>query len=216
MTPAAGVEAGFARRAEALHRQGDGAEALRLLTAGVRRFPGDVTALLVLARVCRERGREEEAHHWFDAALRLDPACPAARTALTDPAAGPTPASSRHARVVTAPAATPPEGEAPSLPPSQAFDTVPVATPVVRPVPRTPATPVPSTFAFPVHEEDEEPEIDENSAPHVATATLAEIYFQQGLKEQAAQIYRQILEQQPGDDAVRKRLEDILREPEGS
>jgi cytochrome c-type biogenesis protein CcmH/NrfG len=38
---------------------------------------------------------------------------------------------------------------------------------------------------------------------------LAEIYFQQGLKEQAAQIYRQLLERQPGDPAVKRRLDEI-------
>ena len=65
------------------------------------------------------------------------------------------------------------------------------------------------TFTFPVREEEEEPEIEENSAPHVATVTLAEIYLQQGLKEQAAQIYRQLLERQPGDDSVRRRLQEI-------
>lgn len=227
MTLAAGVDAGFARRAEALHLQGDGAEALCLLTAGVRRFPGDVTALLVLARVCRESGREDEAREWLEAALRLDPACPGARMALDEPAAGPkpevTPAPRTAPVAPTAPIAPVVEPTAPATPepsvpeePSHGSPFSPIPQFVPRATPRKPAAPVPSPFAFPVAEEDEEPEIEENSAPHVATATLAEIYLQQGLKEQAAQIYRQILEQQPGDDAVRKRLDEILREPEGS
>jgi hypothetical protein len=45
--------------------------------------------------------------------------------------------------------------------------------------------------------------------PNVATVTLAEIYVQQGLKEQALQIYRQLLEREPENEAVRKRIEEI-------
>ncbi|HLU69910.1 MAG TPA: tetratricopeptide repeat protein [Fibrobacteria bacterium] len=220
--------AGFARRAEALHAQGDSEGALRLLTAGVRRFPGDVTALLVMAGVCRETGREPEARDWLRAARRLDPGCPAARAAdageATAAIAEPPPAP----EVAPASAFTPrtPVPPVPAEPVSDASDAVDVSDvsdvmarlqPEARIVPRTPATPVPSPFNFPdVGEEDEEEEfeIGENSAPHIATVTLAEIYLQQGLKEQATQIYRQLLERQPDDESVRERLQDILRELE--
>jgi tetratricopeptide (TPR) repeat protein len=47
------------------------------------------------------------------------------------------------------------------------------------------------------------------SPPDIATVTLAEIYLQQGLKEQALQIYRQLLERQPDNEAVKKRLREI-------
>jgi len=188
--------AGFARRAEALHLQGESAEALALLTAGARRFPGDVTALLVLARVCRDTGRDDEARAWIDRALRLDPACPAALAFF----------ASRVAREA-APAVQP------SVP-------VPVAAPA-RVSPRVESVSVAAVAplasrARVADEQDEEPEIEEDSAPHVATVTLAEIYLQQGLKEQAAQIYRQLVERQPSDEAAQKRLQEILRELEGS
>jgi cytochrome c-type biogenesis protein CcmH/NrfG len=198
VAPHGAVDAGFARHAETLHARGDSADAHRLLTAGVRRFPGDVTALLVLARVCHESGRADEARDWIDAALRLDPGCPAALLHKADAHA-----SWPHADTAAV-RQTPPESAA------------------AKPVGPTPTTPhtlarsTPSAFAFPVRDEDEEPEIEENSAPHIATVTLAEIYLQQGLKEQAAQIYRQLLERQPEDDSVRKRLHEILREIEGS
>ncbi len=62
------------------------------------------------------------------------------------------------------------------------------------------------------------------SAPNVATVTLAEIYFQQGLKEQALQIYRQLLELEPDNTSVQKRkleieanlAEEAKRSPEES
>jgi tetratricopeptide (TPR) repeat protein len=44
---------------------------------------------------------------------------------------------------------------------------------------------------------------------NVATVTLAEIYFQQGLREQALQIYRQLQEREPENESVRKRIAEI-------
>ena len=62
-------------------------------------------------------------------------------------------------------------------------------------------------------EEDGYPEEEDMPATpagaNVATVTLAEIYFQQGLKEQALQIYRQLLEREPENDSVRKRISEI-------
>lgn len=69
---------------------------------------------------------------------------------------------------------------------------------------------------IPVTLEDEEdgyPE-EESISPdgtgaNVATVTLAEIYFQQGLKEQALKIYRQLLELEPGNETVKTRITEI-------
>lgn len=55
--------------------------------------------------------------------------------------------------------------------------------------------------------DDEMPSQD--AGANVATVTLAEIYFQQGLKEQALQIYRQLLEREPENESVRKRIAEI-------
>lgn len=56
---------------------------------------------------------------------------------------------------------------------------------------------------------DEEEMPTQAGAANVATVTLAEIYFQQGLKEQALQIYRQLLEREPENESVRKRIAEI-------
>ncbi|MDB5049974.1 MAG: hypothetical protein JWO30_3045 [Fibrobacteres bacterium] len=70
-------------------------------------------------------------------------------------------------------------------------------------------------------EEDGYPEEEEmpsgtGAGANVATVTLAEIYFQQGLREQALQIYRQLLEREPENESVRKRIEEIEAvKPEG-
>ncbi|MBW8886360.1 MAG: tetratricopeptide repeat protein [Fibrobacteres bacterium] len=55
--------------------------------------------------------------------------------------------------------------------------------------------------------EEEMPE--QAAGANVATVTLAEIYFQQGLKEQALQIYRQLQEREPENESVRKRIAEI-------
>jgi tetratricopeptide (TPR) repeat protein len=69
------------------------------------------------------------------------------------------------------------------------------------------ALPIPAEIAEEDFEEEDGGGVE--ALPHVATVTLAEIYFQQGLKEQALQIYRQLLERHPEDETVRKRLGEI-------
>lgn len=82
------------------------------------------------------------------------------------------------------------------------------------------AAPVPELAPM-SDEEDAYPDEDESAAgsgagANVATVTLAEIYFQQGLREQALQIYRQLLEREPENDSARKRIEEIeATKPDG-
>jgi hypothetical protein len=73
--------------------------------------------------------------------------------------------------------------------------------------------PASATTSAPMLEMEEESDAGESETafepPNVATVTLAEIYFQQGLKEQALQIYRQLLEREPDNETARKRIEEI-------
>jgi tetratricopeptide (TPR) repeat protein len=61
-------------------------------------------------------------------------------------------------------------------------------------------------------DEGQAPGIDEGvqgrQAP-LSSATLAELYFQQGLLERAVEVYRQVLEEEPGNERARSRLEEI-------
>lgn len=45
--------------------------------------------------------------------------------------------------------------------------------------------------------------------PPLSSATLAELYLQQGLLGRAVEVLRQVLEEEPGNDAVRTRLAEI-------
>lgn len=44
-----------------------------------------------------------------------------------------------------------------------------------------------------------------------SSSTLAELYFQQGLVERAADVYRQLLEQEPDNQKARQRLAELER-----
>lgn len=173
----------FAREGETLLRQGRTEEAIRHLAQGVARLPRDVAGRLVLARAHRDAGHLEAAREGFEAVLRDAPECPAARVALAALSEGVE--RERHLQRVRA-----------HEPWDDGAGWIPLE-----------AAPA---FEDEFEEDLAEAEIDVDSLPHVATVTLAEIYFQQGLKEQAAQIYRQLLERPgPEDASVRKRLEEI-------
>ncbi len=45
--------------------------------------------------------------------------------------------------------------------------------------------------------------------PELSSPTLAELYFSQGVPEQAAVVYRQILEREPWNERARRRLDEI-------
>jgi tetratricopeptide (TPR) repeat protein len=59
-------------------------------------------------------------------------------------------------------------------------------------------------------EEGEEQETTE-SEPPIATVTIAEVFVKQGLLPQASQVYRDILQAEPGNEAIRKKLEELER-----
>ena len=186
----------YAREGELLHLQGNTEESLRVLAAGAQRFPGDVTGRLVLARVCRESGREHQARDWLESVLRDDAECPAARLQLAEILGGVE--GEYHF------------GQLRAQEPWDEGYTLSVGDSAFAEFSVGPTAPVSaSVYEFEIEEDDAEAEIDVDSLPHVATATLAEIYLQQGLKEQAAQIFRQLLELHPGDASLRKRLEEI-------
>lgn len=45
--------------------------------------------------------------------------------------------------------------------------------------------------------------------PELASPTLAELYYEQGVPEKAAEVYRRLLERDPGNDRLRGRLREI-------
>ena len=50
---------------------------------------------------------------------------------------------------------------------------------------------------------------EEATTPPLASSTLAELYYRQGLTDRAIEVYRQLLGAEPGNDKVRDRLAQI-------
>ena len=200
----------FARIGEALIREERTAEAIRMLTSGTSRYPRYITGLLVLARAYKAADRTAEAKSELEKVLRLDANCPAALNMLAGiaEASGDPAERLRHLEVLLR-----------QEPWDEGFRAVQQR--IFKPVekPKSPSvvarvdhlTKVDPVIAKIREEEAEEEFEDEGSDPfpNVATVTLAEIYLQQGLKEQALQIYRQLVERQPDNEAAQKRLREL-------
>jgi len=51
--------------------------------------------------------------------------------------------------------------------------------------------------------------VEEPAAAPFPSSTLAELYFQQGLVDRAAAVYRQLLELEPDNDKAKRRLAEL-------
>lgn len=148
------------------------------------------------------------------------PPAPAAAPLTAAPAeppptvASPTPpaplVAAAEAPVVARPSAAPLFAEpfyesdvAPTLPTAQ----VPSAPPVEEEPPTPAVPPEPMAADETVFEEETVPE--ETTTPPLASSTLAELYYRQGLADRAIDVYRQLLAEEPGNDKVRERLAQI-------
>jgi hypothetical protein len=83
----------------------------------------------------------------------------------------------------------------------------PVPEPVLEPVPEPVLEPVP----LPVPEPAPREEPATPAETPFSSSTLAELYLKQGLVDRAAEVYRQLIAQEPGNDRARSRLAEIER-----
>lgn len=69
----------------------------------------------------------------------------------------------------------------------------------------------PEEIPAPVPGEEAEPVEQplEQEAPDIATATLAEVYFNQGLTDEAIEVYKKVIDKNPDDSASRARLDEL-------
>ena len=91
-----------------------------------------------------------------------------------------------------------------------ANSTSPPVAPATRETTRAPIPPEP---AVPSTGPDEraagDTETGETGSKPLSSATLAELYLQQGLLERAIEVYRELLEAEPGNDGARARLAEL-------
>jgi hypothetical protein len=83
-------------------------------------------------------------------------------------------------------------GEGSTLPPSTAPPLAEAGAASETPAPASPAQPPGGGPAAPF-----------------SSSTLAELYLQQGLVEKAVEVYRQVVQQEPGNDKARRRLAEL-------
>lgn len=60
--------------------------------------------------------------------------------------------------------------------------------------------------------EEEHPVVGAASLPPIATATLADIYIQQGFLERALKVFSGLLEEDPGNKEIRRRYDELLQQ----
>ena len=91
-------------------------------------------------------------------------------------------------------------GTMPFAPPPAQVAAPPPAEPSAPPAapPAAPAPPTVSTATTP--------------AAELTSPTLAELYFKQGFTEKAVEVYRQLLDREPGNERFRARLGELERE----
>lgn len=92
--------------------------------------------------------------------------------------------------------AAPPTAKAPVIAP-----TLPRPAPAPAAPPPLPVTPAPAAEPVRAAEADE--------APPLASSTLAELYLRQGFPDRAIEVYRQLLQREPGNERAKARIEEL-------
>jgi len=149
------------------------------------------------------------------------PAPPVAEPEPTVPAPSAPPPPPEPIRAVE----PPPPPAAPAAPPSAAFvperETEPEPSPAARaievpwsaPPPKRvapPPPPAPEPVPPPTAAAPPAPEpLRESAAGELMSATLAELYFNQGFVEKAVEVYRQLVDREPDNDRLRRRLDEL-------
>lgn len=182
----------FLQLAEAYRLNGDLEEALDTCRKGLETHPCYHSARVSLGRLFLELGRPEEAKKELEDVLKAVPDNLLASRLLDEIRTG-------TAEPAAAPEAVPdPAGDREPDPPVAAEVTAPRAT-------GEEASPALNGAANP------EPMSDTEREPF-ETETLAEIYLQQGHRDQAVRIFERILESQPQNTRIRDRLATLRGE----
>jgi tetratricopeptide (TPR) repeat protein len=121
---------------------------------------------------------------------------PAATVRLPEPALEPEAEPPIPPPAIAAPVPPPPIPISPPPPERSVAAAPPLPPPVFAPTPPPPAPP--RMAAGPAREADE-----------LTSSTLAELYFNQGFTDKAIEVYRQLLQREPGNERGRTRLAEL-------
>ncbi len=207
----------FAQLADAYRKAGRLDEAIRTCRSGLRDHPTYASARMVLGRALVEKGQLQEAEKEFALVLELSPGNVVAHRLLGDVAAAQGKRDEARERYETVLQLTPLDREV-----QEALGRLKQEGPAPSPAAAgPPAPPPPGSTAAPTRPgtETEEPRALAEGGPAepavppatlgLATETLADLYAQQGFGERAAEIYRELLRQDPARADLRQKLEQL-------
>lgn len=229
----------FARLADAYRRCGRLEPCLELLREGLDRHPDYAAGHLIRGRALREAGRPGEAAGCFRRVLELDAENLVALRSLAELAMerGDTDEARRWADRLEE--ADPFTSLTPELVNGEAADEAEEGRDDGDGGRRAEGEPAPGAARptgssdTPIPEEDglareiaamaddkwwsssSEPQEGGDGDPDVATETMARLYAQQGLHEEAAEVYRRLVERRPGEPELERRLEEMRRRASG-
>lgn len=197
----------FAQLADAYRKEGFLDEAIEICLRGLQEHPTYVSAHVVLGRAYLDKGAIEQAEAEFLKVVELDPENLLAHRLLGDIYARQERVAEARERYLTVSSLNPLDREVKAL-----LAALPQPT-VVTPRPSQPAPPPEELAPIPLPSGVEEPS---GTAEVFVTETLADLYAQQGFLEQAAEIYRRLLKEDPSKLHLQRKLEDLARLQEGS
>ena len=195
----------FARLADAHRKAGNAEKGLEILERGLERHPDYMSAHIVHARCLMDLGRQERAVEAWSRVLELDPQNLVALRALAELAiaAGNRPVARTwaerllHVDPLNEEAARLVAETAPDIPTRVDHDTVDAAAGREGPA---------ETAAAAMQRETHKDESGRSRHSGMITETMADLYVRQGLYEEAAYIYWELVKRQPADPNLRERL----------
>ena len=189
-------------------------EAVAVAQKGSEMVPTYAPGFVALGRALAEKGDPVGASNAYRQALALDPVNLAALTGLASSCLGC--GKSEEALVLLT--------QAQSIDPDDKV--VKQLFPIVKKLAATSASAsspsVQSSFAPPLEVTkvvDEDPSdrvVGAVPLPPIATATLADIYIQQGFSERALKVYSDLLAEDPANTEIRRRYDELLQQINGS
>lgn len=189
-------------------------EAVAVAQKGSEMVPTYAPGFVALGRALAEKGDPAGASSAYRQALSLDPANLAALTGLASSTLGCGQNEEALALLTQAQALDPDD------------EVVKQLLPVVKKLAATPAPPSAPDGANSfnpfdkvtkvVGEEQPEHRAAAVSLPPIATATLADIYIKQGFPERAIKVFRDLLEEDPGNAGIRQRYDELLAQINGT
>lgn len=203
----------FAQLADAYRKAGRLDEAIRTCRAGLRDHPTYASARMVLGRALSEKGQLREAEKELAIVLELSPGNAVAHRLLGDLAAAQGRRDEARGHYETALGLSPQDREAREALQRMAAPAVTAPEVPGGALGKGPAEPAPARAATGSSDarglSEEAPAEASSEALGVATETLADLYAQQGFAERAAEIYQELLRQEPGRSELREKLDHL-------